>query len=558
MYKVRVEERPDYGPYLQGLQNRRSAPLRGMPVDQDMYLPVINGNRVQDIERENKKNVQRSLNVLHDKSVRAIRQNNPWDNVPLYNPDVSNFLQNYPANLPYYRPIRYFYQKPVQVQPKFAYPHNVGLPREGETRDGVIKELNKVITKKYAKPIRMDEIIKMGNELHFPTSTIISKENLQKQLKENEDILLKAHQLKSRRLKEKTTEYWKRLRKWIILINFWHILRRFVQNKLLFKSQAETLDKTVRYHALELLNYLVSSMKGQVEHNVKIYLVEKIKYDGPKDKVEDSYFRTKTFIHNLMNCVVSGFSKKDEIPGKIKRIFLDMVSEKVTATPDFLSTFEFNRLEFDCKIRLKNMTIDRKALMVGFIFLYRIFITEVMSDILKYFPDTVNQAKKEKEDYLKISKAQLDKNYFAKIGLKENKKLSEIVNNAETYEEEIAKLEDNIRYNCDIITQILAYLVQDTFSGEPKLYKEYFKEKHLYFDLVQESEERDLWRKARGTGKSNQGIYYEGLINDDMVEFYSIDNEEALKFIKENYKWVQLTKHTIFGFCVNLVDNISS
>ena len=558
MYKVRVEERPDFGPYF---QRDRSAHLVGMPVDQEMYLPIINnnnGNRYQDIERESKKNVQRSLNILHDRSLRAIRANNPWDNVPLYNPDVSNFLQNYPTNLPNYRPIRYFYQKPVQIQPKFALPHNMGYPQNGgETRDGVIKEINKVITKKYAKPIKMEEIIKKGNELHFPTSTILSKENLQKKLKENEEVLLKAHQLKSRRLKEKTTEYWKRLKKWIILINFWHIYKRFVKNKMLYKSQAELLDKTVRYHALELLNYLVASMKGQVEQNVKIYLVEKLKYVGPKDKIEDSFFRTKTFIHNLLNCVVSGFSRPDEIPGKIKKIFLDIMSEKTTATPDFYSTFEFNRIEFDSKLRLKNMTIDRKALLVGFIFLYRIFITEIMSDILKYFPDTVHEAKKEKEDYLKISKAQLDKNYFAKIGLQENKKLSEIVNNAENYAEEIAKLEDNIRYNCDIITQILAFLVQNTFSQEPKVYREYFKEKHLYFDVVQDSEEREIFKKARGTGKSNQGIYYENLIKDDTVEFYSIDNEDALLFIKENYKWVQLTKHTIFGFCVNLVDNVS-
>ena len=262
-------------------------------------------------------------------------------------------------------------------------------------------------------------------------------------------------------------------------------------------------------------------------------------------------------LHNLLNIVVSAFAKPDEIPGKIKKIVLDIISEKVPATCDFYTTFEFNRIEFDLKLRLKNMTIDRKAMLVGFIFLYRIFVTEIMSDILKYFPDIVSEARKEKEDFIKISKAQLDKNYFAKIGLSENKKLSEVVNNAENYGDEVAKVEEIIKYNTEIITQIIAFLIQNTFSQEPKIYREYYKEKHLYFDIVQDSEEREIFKKSRGTGRTTQGVYYESLIKDDMIEFYSVDNEESLLFIKENYKWVQLTKHTIFGFCISLVDNVS-
>jgi len=558
MYKVRVDQRPDFGQY--NLQRNRSMEMMARPVDKD-YLPVINNlNRYKDIEKENQNNMQNQLNFLHDRSLRAIRQNNPFDNVPLYNPDIPNFLQNYPQNLPNYRPIRYFFQQPLNIQPKFAYQHNMGIPME-KGKDGVIKDINKVSNKQYAKPLKVDDMVKKSNELKHPKASIeskeVSKKEAEKKQKENNEVLIKAHQLRYKRLKEKTKEYWKTLRKLVIIMNFYHIYKRFIKNKKIHTNQSEVLDKTVRYHALELLNFTVAAMKGQIEQNIKIYLTERLKYTGAKDKIEDSFFRTKTFIHNLLNIVVSAFAKPDEIPGKIKKIVLDIISEKVPATCDFYTTFEFNRIEFDLKLRLKNMTIDRKAMLVGFIFLYRIFVTEIMSDILKYFPDIVSEARKEKEDFIKISKAQLDKNYFAKIGLSENKKLSEVVNNAENYGDEVAKVEEIIKYNTEIITQIIAFLIQNTFSQEPKIYREYYKEKHLYFDIVQDSEEREIFKKSRGTGRTTQGVYYESLIKDDMIEFYSVDNEESLLFIKENYKWVQLTKHTIFGFCISLVDNVS-
>ena len=103
------------------------------------------------------------------------------------------------------------------------------------------------------------------------------------------------------------------------------------------------------------------------------------------EKLENSVFTLKSFIHQLFSDLTSALAKKDDIPLEVKRVINSYIKDGSLLPYGFLSTFEFNRLEFTTEGLLTNMNLDRQGLLVCFIVLYRILLADIFKRYLFYF-----------------------------------------------------------------------------------------------------------------------------------------------------------------------------
>ena len=103
------------------------------------------------------------------------------------------------------------------------------------------------------------------------------------------------------------------------------------------------------------------------------------------EKLENSIFTLKSFIHQLFSDLTSALAKKDDIPLEVKRVINSYIKDGSLLPYGFLSTFEFNRLEFTTEGLLTNMNLDRQGLLVCFIVLYRILLADIFKRYLFYF-----------------------------------------------------------------------------------------------------------------------------------------------------------------------------
>ena len=104
------------------------------------------------------------------------------------------------------------------------------------------------------------------------------------------------------------------------------------------------------------------------------------------EKCENTSFIVKSFIQQLFSDLSSSSTFSQDIPDKIKKVMRNFISDKSLLPIGFLTTFEFNRLEFDTKGRLINMTGERKALLTCMIILYRVLLIDIFKKHFTYFP----------------------------------------------------------------------------------------------------------------------------------------------------------------------------
>ena len=104
-----------------------------------------------------------------------------------------------------------------------------------------------------------------------------------------------------------------------------------------------------------------------------------------EERFNKSVFVTKSFIHQLFSDLTAALAKNDDFPKDIKEIINSFIKNGILLPYGFLSTFEFNRLEFTTDGLLNNMNLDRQALLVCFIVLYRILLVDIFKRYLFYF-----------------------------------------------------------------------------------------------------------------------------------------------------------------------------
>ena len=99
-------------------------------------------------------------------------------------------------------------------------------------------------------------------------------------------------------------------------------------------------------------------------------------------KKEDSIFIIKSFIHQLYNDLSSAFCSQSDLPEEVRTLFKSYLRDRSILPPGYLTTFEFNRLEFDVNGKLYKMNIERQSMMVGFILLFRVLLVDLFKNYL--------------------------------------------------------------------------------------------------------------------------------------------------------------------------------
>jgi hypothetical protein len=267
----------------------------------------------------------------------------------------------------------------------------------------------------------------------------------------------------------------------------------------------------------------------------------------------------------------------DDLPKSIRAIFKEFIREKAQIAPGFLSTFEFNRLEFDARCRLNNMNKQRRALMIGFLVFYRTLIFEIFKNYLTYFPkiremgnpigDVLNKNIK-RSNQPKVNgmsrknmnnihpDIQKEINELNKKSNNPNDKDINIINkfkgpDADTqilyYKKRKMEIRNNLVFNFNFIMQVLDNILRRAFKANPPVYNDYFKNKHLY-NLMVFSPEMD--RKRQLVTSSD---------NDDQIEFMNAvytPSQDCEVFLRDNQRWMHMYELSTIELCGDLANKI--
>ena len=568
-----------------------------------LQLPFINNKNYHTLQREQNDQIQRALSFAHNRMIRSIPSTNPFRNYPLYPAEVSNFCYNYPQSLYYYRPIRYFFQRPVQLDEDNCFPHQKAILQQLKDRDEQIRNSYSGRKAKYGIPRKIEDIVKQGEVIHYPKATIVSAANLKQKQEEYNQLVRDMEKLGpggQRRIHQRNDYIKDRMRKIIMFNQFLLDMRKFTRSAKTLKDNAFVHVQAAKANINEIKNFLLKMLKN-VEKFATRYLGEKIEYTSTNKRVrEDSIFLIKSFIHQLFMDLSSSFCNKTDIPEGMRSIFRQYIKEKAMLPPHFLSTFEFNRLEFDIHLRLNRMNSDRQALVIGFLIFYRVLLLDIMRYYLESFrkletlgnpvpdvfdkqfkkkgttpvptsnvPTQQNPKKAKNTDNNMITNStqqqmeneqgeQNGKKVSPNIlsGLKDEQQTQlptevqrvELIKQMRGPDAEVAllryrkqkeQIRENLKYNFNFLSQLLHYIVKSAFEKNNPIYRDYFKEKHLYGRMVFRSEPDDNLQLTDDNNNDDIELI-EGIINP------SVDCEA---FIADNSRWIHMYQLNTIQFC---------
>ena len=523
-------------------------------------LPYIYPQMNPQLISEQNNQIEKSLGFVQNRLIRSISANNPFVNYPLYPNDMSNFCFNYPNSLFYYRPIRYFFQRPVQLDGDNCFPHQKKVLDQLVSRDNKIRSMLENKNVKYGIPKKMEDILKNGEIVHYPTSTVVSAADLKKKQEEYNKLMEKIEKLGpdgQRKIRRRNNEIRNIMRKIVFFNDFCLDLRANAKAIENLKKNEFTYVQATKASILEIKEFILRIL-GNVEDFCVKYLGEKITFRTRDQKIkEQSIFVIKSFLHQLFNDLSSAFVQKSDIPEGIKNLFKSFIKEKSILPPGFLTTFEFNRLDFDINCKLNNMNLDRQALLIGFIILYRILLIDIFKNYLNYFPkikdmgnpvaDILDQKIKHKNPTRK-SKLLLGKRKSSRFGNENDDQINLIEGmngkNADTkllyYKKKKIQIRKNLQYNFNFLIQLLHTIFRKAFESNPPKFNDYYKKIHLYGLMVFSGEEEDKRKIYNGK-------------NDDIEIMKGIyeTNPDCIDFLNENARWTNMYQLNTKQFCTD-------
>ena len=545
------------------------------------------------LEKERQNNLQKSFGFIQNRLIRSISASNPIYNYPLYSTDMANFCFNYPQSLFYYRPMRYFFQRPVQLDYENAFPHQKMVIDQLKERDDKIRQMLEKKTVKYGIPKKMEEILKNGEIVHLPTATVISAADLKKKQEEYNKLQDQVHKLSpegQREVKLKNKKLRDVIRKIVYFNDFVLDMKAFAKASQEIKENEFVLIQATKANINELKNFVVKILKNIENFCVKFFDNKITIKTNDKQKKEDSVFIIKSFVHQLFNDLSSAFVQSNDIPQNLREILKSYIKEKSLLAPGYLTTFEFNRLEFDVNIRLNKMTLERQSLILGFLLLYRVLLIDIFKNYLTYFPkirdlgnpinDILNNKTPNTRRRSILNDNQGNNNNILSRGknnplvnnpllnnpniqsrrsnmLNNNQNQMNIINNLngknnETkmlyYKKRKVNIRNSLSFNFNFIIQVLDYIFRTAFEKSLPIFNDYFKNKHLYGILV----------------FSTNPNYYRQLFsnnNNDDIEIisglYEPSNECDI-FLKENARWIHMYQLNTVQLCTDLAKMIMS
>ena len=183
----------------------------------------------------------------------------------------------------------------------------------------------------------------------------------------------------------------KNLRHWKFMKNSANIICGYLRMKKLafghknLHAKRFVLLQSAKEGMATIRDFLLPILSNIEDFCVEFFRSTIIFNSNNKEKLEKSIFTTKSFVHQLFSDLTSALAKRDDIPVDVKKVINLYINDGSLLPMGFLSTFEFNRLEFTTDGLLTNMDLDRKGMLVCFIVLYRILLIDIFKRYLFYF-----------------------------------------------------------------------------------------------------------------------------------------------------------------------------
>lgn len=270
--------------------------------------------------------------------------------------------------------------------------------------------------------IRDGDIVYFPQETYIPLSTVekMKEEEKKRRGMEKSELLNLLdnkgnieRKIELDRLEKRAKLAYKNKRKWMVLkagvhiIYLYKTIRLFTKSSIKLKKKKIDEIKIMSIDLIQIRGFLLPVL-GNIEKFILNFFHYAIVYNtNDVDKQLNSTFIVKSFIHQIFSDFTAAFVDDEAIPYRIKDIFKKYINDKSKLPFGFLTSFEFNRLEFDNEIRLTKMTNERKGLMVCFLMFYRVFICDILKNPYTYFK-RLHSLKPSKQKLQKVLQRRLD------------------------------------------------------------------------------------------------------------------------------------------------------
>ena len=255
------------------------------------------------------------------------------------------------------------------------------------------------------KAIKSGELVDFPDETYIPLSQFVNyrnkkemeiKMNKEKEkAKEEEKLRMELYGVNGNKKPSGAYDiklfHKKNLKHWRFMKNATNIICGYLRMKKLafghknLHAKRFVLLQSAKEGMATIRDFLLPILSNIEDYCVEFFRSTIIFNSNNKEKLEKSIFTTKSFIHQLFSDLTSALAKRDDIPVDIKKIINLYTNDGSLLPYGFLSTFEFNRLEFTTDGLLTNMNLDRKGMIVCFIVLYRVLLIDIFKRYLFYF-----------------------------------------------------------------------------------------------------------------------------------------------------------------------------
>ena len=300
------------------------------------------------------------------------------------------------------------YHLPSQVEPMYKsqdvlyYDQNLGkhpflnsypLPPIYKNKENPIKE------------IRSGELVDFPDETYIPLSKFVDYKNKKEleikmdkerqKAKEEERRRIEVYGVNGGkkpsgasdllRLHKKNLKHWKFMKNSSNMICCYLRMKKLALGHKDLHAQRFVLVQAAKEGMAAIRDFLLPILSNIEDFCVEFFRNTIIFNSTNEEKVNKSIFVTKSFVHQLFSDLTSALAKTGDIPIEVKNVLNSYINDGCLLPYGFLSTFEFNRLEFTTDGKLTNMNLDRQGLLICFIVLYRILLADIFKRYLFYF-----------------------------------------------------------------------------------------------------------------------------------------------------------------------------
>lgn len=255
------------------------------------------------------------------------------------------------------------------------------------------------------KEIRSGELVDFPDETYIPLSKFVDYKNKKELEIKMDKERQKAKEEERRRIEvygvngdkkpsgasdllrfhKKNLKHWKFLKNSSNMICCYLRMKKLALGHKDLHAQRFVLVQAAKEGMAAIRDFLLPILSNIEDYCVEFFRNTIIFNSTNEEKVNKSIFVTKSFVHQLFSDLTSALAKTGDIPIEVKNVLNSYINDGCLLPYGFLSTFEFNRLEFSTDGKLTNMNLDRQGLLICFIVLYRILLADIFKRYLFYF-----------------------------------------------------------------------------------------------------------------------------------------------------------------------------